>query len=83
MGDNNIIKLEIIVIIKGAAYSICNLKYNVPKKIHKVFHNECSYDYHFIIKELAEKYLKKILVLEKALKKNNCYSSNRRRSHEN
>ena len=35
---------------------ICNLKYSVPKKIPKVFHNGSNYDYHFIIKELAEKF---------------------------
>ena len=38
----------------GAAHSICNLKYSVPKKILTVFRNGSSYDYHFIIKELAE-----------------------------
>ena len=36
---------------RGAAYSICNLKYNVPKKIPIFFHNGSNYDYHFIIKE--------------------------------
>ena len=39
---------------KGAAQSICNLKYNVPNKIPIVFHNGSNYDYHFIIKKLAE-----------------------------
>ena len=24
---------------RGAAYSICNMKYNIPKKIPVVFHN--------------------------------------------
>ena len=43
---------------KGVAHSICNLKYSVPKKIPIVFHNESNYDYHFIIKELAEKFKK-------------------------
>ena len=38
---------------RGAAYSICNFKYSVPKE---VFHNGFSYDYHFIIKELAEEF---------------------------
>ena len=37
----------------GAAHSICNLKYCVPKKIPIVFHNGSNSDYHFIIKELA------------------------------
>ena len=40
---------------RSAANIICNLKYSVPKEIHIVFHNGSNYDYHFIIKELAEK----------------------------
>ena len=39
---------------KGAAHSICNLKYSVPKEIPITFHNGSNYYYHFIIKELAE-----------------------------
>ena len=41
---------------KGAAHSICNLKYIVPKKIPIAFYNGSNYDYPFIIKELAEKF---------------------------
>ena len=40
---------------RGAAHSICNLKYSVPKEIPIAFHNGSKYNYHFIIKELAEK----------------------------
>ena len=43
-----------------AAHSICNLKYSVPKKIPIVFRNGFNYDYHFIIKELAEEFKKQI-----------------------
>ena len=39
---------------RGAAHNICNLRYKVPKKISVVFHNASTYDYHFIIKQLAE-----------------------------
>ena len=39
---------------RDAAHSICNLKYSVPKRIPIVFKNGSDYDYHFIIKELAE-----------------------------
>ena len=39
-------------------HSICNLKSSVIKRIPTVFHNESNYDYHFIIKELAEEYKK-------------------------
>ena len=41
---------------RGAAHSTCNLKYSVPNKISVAFHNACNYDYHFIIKELAEEF---------------------------
>ena len=48
---------------RGAAHSICNLKYSVPKKIPIVFHNGSNYDYHFIIKELAEEFKKQFTCL--------------------
>ena len=35
---------------RGAAHSICNLKYYVPKNIPIAFHKGSNYDYHFIIK---------------------------------
>ena len=38
---------------RGAAHSICNLRYKIPKEIPVVFHNGSTYDYHFIIKKLA------------------------------
>ena len=40
---------------RGAAHIICNLRYKVPKEILVVFHNVSTYNYHFLIKELAEK----------------------------
>ena len=46
-----------------AVHSICNLKYSVPKKIPIVFHNGSKYDYHFIIKELAEDFKKQYTCL--------------------
>ena len=42
---------------------ISYLKYSVPKKIHIVFHNGSSYNYHFIIKELAEEFRKQFACL--------------------
>ena len=39
---------------RGAAHSICNLHYNVPQELPVKIHNSSVYDYHFIIKELAE-----------------------------
>ena len=53
----NIVKLRTVVYTgeyRGAAHSICNLNYSVPKKIAIVFHNESNYDYHFIIRELVK-----------------------------
>ena len=38
---------------RGAAHSICNLRYKIPREIPVVFHNGSTYDYHFIIKQLA------------------------------
>ena len=38
---------------KGAAHNTCNLRYKIPKNIPVIFHNGSTYDYHFIIKELA------------------------------
>ena len=37
----------------GAAHNTCNLRYKIPKNIPVIFHNGSTYDYHFIIKELA------------------------------
>ena len=41
---------------RGAAHSICNSRYKVSQKIPVVFHNGSTYDYHFIIKQLAEEF---------------------------
>ena len=41
---------------RGAVHSICNLSYKVPKEIPVVIHNGSTYDYHFIIKQLAEEF---------------------------
>ena len=41
---------------RDAARNICNLRYKIPKEIPVVFHNGSTYDYHFVIKVLAEKF---------------------------
>ena len=41
---------------RGAALNICNLRYKIPKEIPVVFNNGCTYDYHFIIKELVKEF---------------------------
>ena len=35
---------------------VCNLRYKTPKEISAVFHNGSTYSYHFIIKDLVEKF---------------------------
>ena len=54
----SIIKSEITVTAqyRGAANSICNLRYKISKEVLSVFHNGSTYDYQFIIKELAKKF---------------------------
>ena len=41
---------------KRATSRTCNLKFNVPNEIPVVFHNSSIYDYHFVIKELANEF---------------------------
>ena len=41
---------------RGAVHSICNLRYKIPREIPVVFHNGSTYDYHFIIKQLAREF---------------------------
>ena len=43
-------------LFRGAAHSICNLRYKVPKEIPVVIHN-AGYDTHFIIEQLAENFI--------------------------
>ena len=54
---------------RGATRSMCDLKYSVPKKIPIAFHNGSNYDYHFIIKELAEEFQKQFTRLGQISKK--------------
>ena len=39
---------------RGASHNICNLRYSTQKEIIVVLHNGSAYDFHLIIKELAE-----------------------------
>ena len=41
---------------RRAAHNMCNLKYKIPKNIPVIFHNGSTYDYHFIIRELASEF---------------------------
>ena len=69
---------------RGVPHNICNLKYSVPKKIPIVFLNWSNYDYHFIIKELAEEFNKQFTLLRgKHWKIHHLYRCNRKRSYKN
>ena len=41
---------------RGAAHTICNLRFKTPKEIPIAFHNGLTYDYHFIIRKLAKEF---------------------------
>ena len=41
---------------RGAAHSICNLKYSILKEISVAFHSWSNYYYYFIIKEPAKEF---------------------------
>ena len=56
----------------------------MPKKTRTVFHNKSNYDYHGIIKELAEEFKKQFTgLLEKYWKIYNLYIFNRTRNYKN
>ena len=39
---------------RGTAHNKCNMNYKMSRNITVVFHNGSTYDYHFIVKELAK-----------------------------
>ena len=41
--------------LRGAAHSICNLRYSTQKDIPVFFHSGANYDFNLIIHELAKK----------------------------
>ena len=41
---------------RGAAHNNCNLNYRIPKETPLVFHKGSTYDYHFVIKQLAREF---------------------------
>ena len=54
---------------RGAAHSTCNLKFNVASEVPVVFRNGSNYDYHFIIKELANEFKEKFECFERNTEK--------------
>ena len=61
---------------RGAAHSICNLRYKVIKEIPVVAHNRSTYDDHFIIKQLAEEFHGQFDAQEKMWKNILSFSTN-------
>ena len=55
---------------RGAAHSICNLNYKVPKEIPVKIHNGSTYDCHFTIKGLAEEFKGQFECLKNHIKNN-------------
>ena len=53
----------------GAANNTCNLKFNVPV----VLHNGSNYDYHLIIKELADEFEVQIECLRENKERNKTF----------
>ena len=49
-------KKMILITNRGAAHSLCNLKYSISNKIAALFHNGSNYDYHLTIRELAKEF---------------------------
>ena len=68
---------------RGAAHSICNLRYKIPKVIPIVFHNWSTYDYHFIIKQLARKFKGNFECLVKNTEKYITFSAPIIKEHDN
>ena len=69
---------------RGAAHSICNLHYKVPRKIPVKIHNGSKYNYHFIIKELAEEFRgEEFECLGENTEKYICFSVPIKKEHDN
>ena len=68
---------------RGAAHSICNLRYKIPKEIPVVFHNGSKYDYHFIIKQLAREFTGNFECLVENTEKYITFSAPIKKEHDN
>ena len=68
---------------RGAAHSNCNLNYKIPKEIPVVFHNGSTYDYHFIIKQLAREFKYYLECLGENTEKYITFSVPIKKEHEN
>ena len=74
---------HIIETFREAAHSIYNLNYKRPQEIPVKFHNGSKYDYHFIIKELAEKFKREFECLGENTEKYISFSVPIKKEHDN
>ena len=68
---------------RGAAYNACNLRYKTLKETPVVFHNGPTYNYHFIIKELAEEFEGQFECLGENTEKYITFSVQIKKEHDN
>ena len=68
---------------RGAAHNICNLNYKVTQEIPVKIHNGSKYDYHFIFKELAEKFEGEFDCLGENMEKYVSFSVPIKKEHDN
>ena len=68
---------------RGAAHRICNLNYKVSKEIPVNIHNGSTYDYHVIIKELAEEFKAQFECLGENTEKYITFSVPIKKEHDN
>ena len=68
---------------KGAAHNKCNLNYKISKKIPVVFHNGSTYDYHFIIKQLAREFKGNFECLGENTERCITFSASIKKEHDN
>ena len=68
---------------RGAAHSNCNLNYKISKEIPVVFHNGSTYDYHFIIKQLAGEFKGNFECLGENTEKYITFSAPFKKEHDN
>ena len=66
-----------------AAHSICNLNYKVPQEIPVKIQNGSKYDYHFLIKELAEEFKEEFECLGENMEKYISFSATIKNEHDN
>ena len=56
-------------IYRGAAHSICNLRYQEQRDIPAIIHNGSNYDFHLLIKDLAKEFKSDMYCLSESSEK--------------